>query len=112
LWLLEKHLGELYAGGYFSRPGVARTLQRCVLDLCAELKDEAVALVDVLAPSDHLLFSPLGRSDGEAYKHLYNAVISNPGTFARPSWWAEFMDKPQPGRLHHVVTGEATGEAE
>lgn len=33
--------------------------------MCLELKDDAVSLVDVIAPPDFVLNSALGRSDGE-----------------------------------------------
>ena len=42
-------------------------------------QDDAVALVDVIAPPDHILFSPIGRSNGEAYKNLFGAIVATPG---------------------------------
>ncbi|GAB1289582.1 Peroxisomal acyl-coenzyme A oxidase 3 [Apodemus speciosus] len=43
-----------------------------------ELKDDAVALVDVIAPSDFVLGSPIGKADGER------------GVLERAAWWPEF----------------------
>lgn len=65
LWQLEKHLGILYQGGYASGEKPAMLVQEAVLNLCKELKNDAIALVDVIAPPDFLLNSVLGASDGE-----------------------------------------------
>jgi len=46
--------------------------------LCGEIKDEAVSLVDVIAPADHILYSPIGQSNGEAYKNLWNTITTTP----------------------------------
>lgn len=35
------------------------------LSVSQQLKDDAVALVDVIAPSDFVLGSPIARADGE-----------------------------------------------
>ena len=43
------------------------------------VQNDAVALVDAIAPPDHILFSPIGRSNGEAYKNLFTAIVSTPG---------------------------------
>lgn len=48
------------------------------------------------------LHSPIGRSDGEAYKHLYNAVVTAPGALSRPDWWREYV----------VGAGNGEGEGE
>ncbi|KAL8175606.1 UNVERIFIED_CONTAM: acyl-Coenzyme A oxidase, partial [Gekko kuhli] len=64
------------------------------------LKDEAVALVDVVAPPDFILNSPIGRADGELYKNLWSSVLQGSRVLERPSWWAEFCaSKPVVGRL-------------
>lgn len=38
-----------------------------------QLKDDAVALVDVIAPPDFVLDSPIGRADGEVSPPVGNA---------------------------------------
>lgn len=58
---------------------VLAIVQHCTLKLCffiqdmnglflSQLKDEAVALVDALAPPDFILNSPIGHSSGKVRK--------------------------------------------
>ncbi|GAB6025232.1 acyl-Coenzyme A oxidase [Chamberlinius hualienensis] len=94
LYSLEKHLGTLYEGGYISGPNVTKFIRHAILNLCEELKDDAVALVDVFAPPDLVLNSPLGASDGHVYKHLYSAMVHRQGAFDQPSWWKELENFP------------------
>ncbi|MGH0178553.1 UNVERIFIED_CONTAM: hypothetical protein FKN15_012831 [Acipenser sinensis] len=66
----------------------------------SQLKDDAVALVDVIAPPDFILNSPIGKADGEIYKNLWTAVLQGSKVLERPSWWKEFCDnKPTLGSL-------------
>ncbi|CAH1801769.1 unnamed protein product [Owenia fusiformis] len=99
LWSMEKHLATLYQGGYLQGPEPARLIRGAILRLCTELKNDAVSLVDVIAPPDFILNSPIGNSDGQIYKNLYGAMIQGPAALERPSWWAEFLDKPKIGSL-------------
>lgn len=78
-----------------------KLVKETILSLCKELKNEAVSLVDAFAPPDQILFSPIGRSDGDVYKHLYNTVTQAPNCFERAPWWNEM--KPP------VVTGSKRG---
>ena len=55
----------LIKGGYFSGRQPSRLIRAAILDLCGDLKNEAVALVDVFAPPDFILNSPIGCADGE-----------------------------------------------
>ena len=48
-----------------SGPEAARELRECIIKLCKDLKPEAVALVDALAPPDFILNSVLGASNGD-----------------------------------------------
>ncbi|KAM8939550.1 peroxisomal acyl-coenzyme A oxidase 3 [Pelodytes ibericus] len=100
LWSLSKHLAVLYQGGYCTGEVPGKVIQGAILDLCSQLKDEAVALVDAIAPPDFILNSPIARADGELYKNLWSTVLQGNKVLERPSWWAEFCaNKPVIGGL-------------
>ena len=65
-WSLEKRLGDLYAGGFASPDSQLHDLLReGIISISKNLVDEAISLVDVYAPPNFVLNSPLGMSDGE-----------------------------------------------
>uniref|UniRef100_A0A9J7X513 Acyl-coenzyme A oxidase n=1 Tax=Cyprinus carpio carpio TaxID=630221 RepID=A0A9J7X513_CYPCA len=100
LWTLTNHMAILYQGGYFSGRQPVDFIHTAILTLCGQLKDDAVALVDVIAPPDFILNSPIGKADGELYKNLWSTVMQGKNVLERPSWWAEFCsDKPAVGSL-------------
>lgn len=75
-------------------------MEDAILALCVQLKDDAVALVDVIAPSDFVLGSPIARADGELYKNLWAAILQQNGVLERAAWWPEFTaHKPVADRL-------------
>ncbi|KAG7208991.1 hypothetical protein KM043_015158 [Ampulex compressa] len=91
---LEKRLADLYAGGYLSPDsGIDIMLREGIVMFCKELVDNAVALVDVLAPPDFILNSALGMSDGEVYKNMKEWIYRNRENLERPSWWEEIRSK-------------------
>ncbi|XP_044039862.1 peroxisomal acyl-coenzyme A oxidase 3-like isoform X2 [Siniperca chuatsi] len=88
------------AGDYLRGGKPAELVQMAILTLCSQLKDDAVALVDVFAPPDFILNSPIGNADGQLYKNLWSAVMQGSQVLERPSWWKEFCsDKPVVGSL-------------
>ncbi|XP_016144591.1 peroxisomal acyl-coenzyme A oxidase 3 [Sinocyclocheilus grahami] len=100
LWTLTNHMAILYQGGYFSSRQPVDFIHTAILTLCGQLRDDAVALVDVIAPPDFILNSPIGKADGELYKNLWSTVMQGKNVLERPSWWAEFCsDKPAVGSL-------------
>uniref|UniRef100_A0A3B4FVY4 Acyl-coenzyme A oxidase n=1 Tax=Pundamilia nyererei TaxID=303518 RepID=A0A3B4FVY4_9CICH len=100
LWSLSSHMATLYQGSYWSGRKPAELVQMAILTLCSQLKDDAVALVDVLAPTDFILNSPIGCADGQIYNHLWSTVMQGSKVLERPSWWKEFCsDKPVLGSL-------------
>nr|CAD7417928.1 unnamed protein product [Timema poppensis] len=91
-WRLEQHLTILYQGSYLTDGQSAQLLCDGILDLCAQLKPDAIALVDAIAPPDFVLNSALGGSDGHLYKNLQAAIYRTPQVFERPSWWKDIVD--------------------
>lgn len=96
LYFLDKHLAEFYQGGFFGTLSSVRPnelIREAILELCAQMKNDAVALVDSMAPPDFILNSPLGDSNGDVYKRLYAAMTQSPGAFDRIGHLDEFLDK-------------------
>ncbi|XP_012272767.1 peroxisomal acyl-coenzyme A oxidase 3 isoform X2 [Orussus abietinus] len=90
--VVEQSLGDLYAGGYVTSDSHFDVfLREGIMTLCKDLVNEAVALVDVLAPPDFVINSPLGMADGEVYKHLQKSFYKDKETFQRPTWWRELV---------------------
>lgn len=100
LWCLQKHFPILHEGGYCDKRNHSTLIKQSILRLCSELKDDAVSLVDVIAPPDFILNSALGRSDGQVYKNLYDIIINTPGSLDRVPWWKEIVQKPL---VHHSL---------
>ncbi|KAJ8961066.1 hypothetical protein NQ314_005996 [Rhamnusium bicolor] len=92
LWSLEKHIPTLYHGEFAQGPTLPNLLQHSILKLCADLKNDAVSLIDAVAPPDFILNSILGASDGMVYKHLESAIYSSPYAMERPKWWKEIIN--------------------
>ncbi|RZF34333.1 hypothetical protein LSTR_LSTR008872 [Laodelphax striatellus] len=90
-WSLEKHLATLYQGGY-AQATAAKCLRDDILNLCSQVKSQAVSLADSLAPPDFILNSALGMSDGQIYKNLQAAIYRNPDVFQKASWWNQVVN--------------------
>ncbi|XP_014300019.1 peroxisomal acyl-coenzyme A oxidase 3 [Microplitis demolitor] len=86
---LEKHLASFYQGGYCTGPQMTDLIRESILNICSELKPEAVAIADALAPPDFVLNSVLGMSDGRVYERLEEVFKFNAGGMDRASWWYE-----------------------
>lgn len=62
---LQQHLSDFYEGGFTTGPQFSVIIKSAILKLCAEIKPEAVSLVDAIAPPDFILNSAIGKSNGE-----------------------------------------------
>jgi acyl-CoA oxidase len=67
LWCLDKHLTLFYQGEYATDSNLADLVKGGILQMCSQLKPEAVAVADSLAPPDFVLNSVIGKSDGKLY---------------------------------------------
>lgn len=61
----REFMGVLYRGGFLEGSKPTELIQEAILKLIKELKDDAITLVDVIAPDDFLMNSVLGKSDGQ-----------------------------------------------
>ncbi|XP_058058272.1 peroxisomal acyl-coenzyme A oxidase 3 isoform X1 [Anopheles bellator] len=92
--VILKHIGLLYQGGYFAaQPAAMSLVQQAVLDLLPAIKRDAIALVDAIAPTDFILNSPLGMSDGDVYRHMESAIMQAPEALERPKWWRDVVHR-------------------
>jgi acyl-CoA oxidase len=55
----------LFIGGFASGPAAAQLIRDAIVKLTCDMKCDAVAMADALAPPDFILNSALGQSDGE-----------------------------------------------
>ena len=76
-----------------------KTIHETFIKICKDLKKDAVALADVLAPPDFILNSALGHSDGNVYKHMKNHFYSNPDSFGRAEYWKEVTENFRNSKL-------------
>ncbi|XP_062581681.1 peroxisomal acyl-coenzyme A oxidase 1-like [Saccostrea cucullata] len=72
-----ERLGEFIQDGFFS-PVQVTYLQNKLTELLAEMRPDAVALVDAFDYPDQVLDSCLGRYDGQVYKALYEYAKNSP----------------------------------
>nr|XP_022336079.1 peroxisomal acyl-coenzyme A oxidase 1-like isoform X1 [Crassostrea virginica]XP_022336087.1 peroxisomal acyl-coenzyme A oxidase 1-like isoform X1 [Crassostrea virginica] len=72
-----ENLGEFIQDGFFS-PKQVSLLKNKLADLLAEIRPNAVALVDAFDYPDKVLDSCLGRYDGQVYQALYDYAKSSP----------------------------------
>lgn len=47
--------------------------------------------MDAIAPTDFIIDSPLGMSDGEVYRHLQSVLFQSKDVFERPHWWKDVL---------------------
>ncbi|CAF4745532.1 unnamed protein product [Rotaria sp. Silwood1] len=86
LKLFEEYIGILFEGNYIKNVHINQWIQIRLLDLCHELRNEILALVDVFAPPDHILNSVLGNSNGQVYEAINKMIHNNKQTFIIPIW--------------------------
>lgn len=91
--LVSKYFNIFYEGGYFENGQHADLYREGILNMLPIIKDEAISLVDAIAPTDFILNSPLGMSDGNVYHHLQKSIITAKDVFERPKWWREVTFK-------------------
>ncbi|KAF9111552.1 hypothetical protein BGX27_004774 [Mortierella sp. AM989] len=73
LHTIQASLGD-YLEDYYLSPKQCQLLRQQIKTLQEGLADDVVGLVDAFDFSDHVLGSALGKADGNAYQHLWDAA--------------------------------------
>lgn len=78
LYSIEENAGAFLQYEYFT-PTQIEFVRSSVNNLCKDVRDQAIPLVDSFNLSDYIINSPLGRKDGNVYVHYFDQVKrSNP----------------------------------
>jgi acyl-CoA oxidase len=89
---VSEQAGWFLQFGYF-RPEHLTRIQARVLELLEELRPQAVALTDAFGYTDYVINSPLGCSDGDIYRRIFERTVqANPPT--KPHAYFERVIKP------------------
>ncbi|KAI3633696.1 hypothetical protein MIR68_008643 [Amoeboaphelidium protococcarum] len=92
LYNIQENAGNFLQYGYFNSQQMDFVKSQ-VLELCHQIRKDAVPLVDAFNLPDFVLNSPLGRYDGDIYTHYFNKVVSrNPPVHPPP--YFERLIKP------------------
>ena len=68
-----------------------RALYDLIPVVCRELKPNALALADSVAPPDFVLDSAIGHSSGRIYDRLKEVFYQSPDTFERAPYWKDIV---------------------
>ncbi|XP_013986886.1 peroxisomal acyl-coenzyme A oxidase 1 isoform X1 [Salmo salar] len=74
---IQQHSGDFLQTGLLSVPQLSQVSQR-LKELLAQLRPNAVALVDAFDYCDEMLNSVLGRYDGNVYEHMFEWARCSP----------------------------------
>nr|AFK37460.1 unknown [Lotus japonicus] len=77
LFLLHKHLGDFLSAGCIT-PKQGSLANEQLRSSYAQVRPNAIALVDAFNYTDHYLGSVLGRYDGDVYPKLYEEAWKDP----------------------------------
>ncbi len=92
LTCVRNFLPHLLKFGTFPSPDLVGFVHSEIVETCDRIKPNAVALADVLAPTDFVLDSALGHSSGEIYKQLQKSFYAVPNGFQRAEYWPEITE--------------------
>jgi len=85
---IEQNIATYLEMGYFVKDDLTFVRER-VKELCKEVKDEAIGMIDALAVPDAVLNSAIGSSDGDVYNRFITAIWTAPGTFEKAPYWKQ-----------------------
>ncbi|XP_059081169.1 peroxisomal acyl-coenzyme A oxidase 3-like [Tigriopus californicus] len=89
---VEQKTSSLLKCGILVRSKDVDRIHEDIIAICLALKNDAIVLTDVLAPSDFILNSSLANFNGDIYTDLEQAFTSDGQCFQRPEYWKNQVD--------------------
>lgn len=82
MWIAETILNDIIfvEGAQISGEQIG-ILKKIIINKCAELKDQIIGVLDVMAPPDCAMNSIFGCFDGNIYEKYINAIYGQKDTF-------------------------------
>ncbi|KAI9594845.1 hypothetical protein BDF19DRAFT_423262 [Syncephalis fuscata] len=90
LQCVQEQLAPLLELGYLSAEQSA-TIRRAFLDACADLRKDAVPLVDSWGFPDFIIKAPIGRYDGNIYPAYLDRLRHSDDCFGVPKYWEQYI---------------------
>ena len=87
---MQTHSADFLEDGYV-RSCHLQQIRRLVRQLLAQLRPDALALVDAFNIPDFVIDSPLGRQDGDVYRALFEQVKNAPRATGVPSYYDQLI---------------------
>lgn len=91
--IIKNYLSTMYEGEFLKDINGGDLLRAGILEILPLLKNEAISLIDAIAPPDFIVDSPLGMADGRVYDHLKSVIFQTPETFERVEWWKDIAHR-------------------
>lgn len=93
LWALcnlESSISQI--SEYFSKEQIV-FIRESITEICKELKNETVGIIDAIACPDRILGSPIGAFDGNIYMRFLQSIYAAPGCFEKADYWKDIVRK-------------------
>ncbi|KAF9435136.1 acyl-Coenzyme A oxidase [Entomortierella beljakovae] len=88
--VLQRHVNMFLEEGYFDGSH-SKLVNQVFVDMCKDLRKDAVPLVDAWEVPDFILKAPIGKYDGDIYPAYFAAVNSAQKSFDPPAYWHKYV---------------------
>lgn len=92
-FVLKRHMDLLLEEGFFNGQQ-AKMVRDLFLQLCKDLRPDAVPLVDAWMIPDYILKAPIGKYDGDIYLAYFRMVNASQlkGSYDAPEYWHKYVE--------------------
>lgn len=93
LYFIDKHMAIFYQGGYFFNDKPVFLIRETILELCNEVKNDSMGLIDAMAAPDYVINSALGDANGDVYKKVYSLMIQSAQSMQPIEYLEDYLNR-------------------